>query len=270
MTFDCFMRQFFAEELKDFPNTVYKNDCWYSFTPQGVMHQIFVLRSQSGRLSFTYGTRALIAPLWKESGNSMKKEVLLRPWRNPWTDFDFRRPTIQTPESVKALQKMLTESIVPDFRIFTTIQSLYDQALKFSKRRRESHYEVYGMDASIYEHPYHYFNYKEAAYVFAYLHRAQEGLDGIQKMRELLLLESRGNYESLKAEGHSDEQLYQAHQEQLNARVQWDEPGRQFLLLPEPEQQRKLREIFEENRVKIRDLLKIDPKFDVDFIFPEG
>ena len=34
MTFDRFMKEFFAEELKDFPNTVYKNDCWYSFTPQ--------------------------------------------------------------------------------------------------------------------------------------------------------------------------------------------------------------------------------------------
>lgn len=270
MTFDRFMKEFFAQELSEFPNTVYKNDCWYSFTPQGLMHQIFGLRSPSGQLSFTYGTRALIAPLWKEPGSSMKKEVLLRPSKNPWTDFRFRGPTIQDPESVKALRRMLTESIVPDLRILTTIQSLYDEALKLSERRRESHYEVYGMDASIYEHPYRYFNYNEAAYVFSYLHRAQEGLDGIQKMREFLLLSARGDYESWKAEGHSNERFDQDYQTHLEEILQWDKSGWQFLLLPKQEQQQKLREIFEENRAKIHDLLRIDPEFDIDFIFPEG
>ena len=48
MTFDRFMKEFLAEEFKDFPNTVYKYDCWYSFTPQGVMHQVFVFHSRSG------------------------------------------------------------------------------------------------------------------------------------------------------------------------------------------------------------------------------
>ena len=43
-----------------------------------------------------------------------------------------------------------------------------------------------------------------------------------------------------------------------------------FRSLPEEEQKRRLREIFEDNRIKIHDLLKIDPKFDLDFIFPEG
>ena len=266
MTFDRFMKEFFAEELKDFPNTVYKNDCWYSFTPQGLIHQIFVLRSWTGQLSFTYGTRALVAPLWVVPGNSMKKEVLDRPCKNPWRDFNFRGPTIQEPESVKALHKMVAEFIVPDLRIFTTIQSLYDYYLKYANRRRESHYEVYGTDTSIYEHPYHYFYYREAAYVFSYLHKVQEGLDGIQKLREVSVIGARGNLEMWKSMGHRDEQLFQ---QQIEECMQRDESGRQFLLLPEEEQQRRLREIFEENRVKIRDLLKIDPKFDMDFIFPE-
>lgn len=267
MTFDRFMKEFFTEELKDFPNTVYKNDCWYSFTPQGLIHQIFVLRSQTGQISFTYGTRALVAPLWVVPGNSMKKEVLDRPYKKPWTDFNFRGPTIQEPESVKALHKMVAEFIIPDLRIFTTIQSLYDYYLKYANRRRESHYEVYGTDTSIYEHPYHYFYYREAAYVFSYLHKVQEGLDGIQKLREVSVIGARGDLETWKSMGYWDEQNYQ---QQIEECMQRDESGRQFLLLPEEEQQRRLREIFEENRVKIRDLLKIDPKFDVDFIFPEG
>ena len=94
----------------------------------------------------------------------------------------------------------------------------------------------------------------------------QEGLDGIQKLREVSVIGARGNLEMWKSMGHRDEQLFQ---QQIEECMQRDESGRQFLLLPEEEQQRKLREIFEENRVKIRDLLKIDPKFDLDFIFPE-
>ena len=55
----------------------------------------------------------------------------------------------------------------------------------------------------------------------------------------------------------------------LNNCERAEEDGEKLLLLPEEEQQQRLREIFEENRVKIRDLLKIEPEFDMDFIFPE-
>ena len=91
-------------------------------------------------------------------------------------------------------------------------------------------------------------------------------MDGIQKLREVSVIGARGDLETWKSMGHWDEQNYQ---QQIEECMQRDESGRQFLLLPEEEQQRKLREIFEENRVKIRDLLKIAPKFDLDFIFPE-
>lgn len=79
MTFDRFMKEFFAEELKEFPNTVYKNDCWYSFTPQGLMYQVFVLRDRCGAVSLEYGITPLIAPLDSIAGNSMKKLVFGRP-----------------------------------------------------------------------------------------------------------------------------------------------------------------------------------------------
>lgn len=137
MTFDRFMKEFFAEELKEFPNTVYKNDCWYSFTPQGLMQQIFVLRDKHGVASLYYDSFPLIAPTGPIAGNSMKKLVFGRPSnkatfdhmnlhpQNDYSYYDFRTGAVEEPRSVKILRELLSEVIIPYFRSIQTIQEIY-------------------------------------------------------------------------------------------------------------------------------------------------
>lgn len=267
MTFDRFMKNLLLEEGAAFPNTAYRNDCWYSFTPQGLMHRIFILRRRTGQFAIEYGTWPLIAPLQVVPGNSVKKEIFGRPSKTAWSDFDLRTATAQEPESVEALRRLLSETVLPDLRALPTIRALYDEAAAFSDRLSESPRELYGADTRPYLHPYQYLPHGTAAYVFAYLHKAPEGLDGIQKTRELDTMAVRGDLAAWKARGCSDEALHS--HEKLNAAMQLDETGRRLLLLPQSEQEQKLREIFDENRIKIKNLLNIAPKFDLERIFAE-
>lgn len=265
MALDQFMKRFLLEELKDFPNTTYRNDCWYSFTPQGLMHQIFILRRRTGQLSVEYGTRALVAPLWIVPGNSVKKEIFGRPSKTAWSGVDFRLSTMQEPECIASLHKLLLDIVAPAFHSLPTIQSLYDFYLEFANRRCSSPRELYGTDIRSYLHPYQYFSPGEAAYVFSYLCKADEGLVGIQKMRELRTLASRGD---MAAWGYSEEDPY--YQEKIRDCLQADEKEKQFLLLSMPEQKTELRKVFKENCTKIHNLLGIDPEFDLQFIFSDG
>lgn len=267
MTFDRFMKNFLLEEGAAFPNEVYCNDCWYSFTPQGLMHRIFILRRRTGQFAVEYGTWPLIAPLRVVPGNSVKKEIFGRPGKTARSEFDLRTSTAQEPENVKTLHRLVSEVVLHDLHALPTIRALYDEAAAFVDRLSESPRELYGVDTRPYLHPYQYLPHGAAAYVFAYLHKAAEGLDGIQKTRELDAMAVRGDLTAWKARGCSDEELHS--REKLNAGMQLDETGRRLLLLPQSEQEQKLREIFDENRNKIKNLLGIEPDFDLDFIFPE-
>lgn len=282
MTFDRFMRQFFAEELKEFPNTVYKNDCWYSFTPQGLMYQVFVLRDRCGAVSLEYGITPLIAPLDSIAGNSMKKLVFGRPSnkatfdhmnlhpQNDYSYYDFRTGAVEEPRSVKILRELLSEVIIPYFRSIQTIQEIYTHAQKCAEHRIKNEDCLFEgvLDQKPYVGPWLYIGYRAGTYICAYLRNAQEGLAGVRKIRGWYIAMHRYTYQTHYPQISTDtDPNYQA------VLKNCENIGRdceRFLLLPDKEQQRRLREIFEENRVKIRDLLKIDPKFDVDFIFPEG
>lgn len=280
MTFDHFMKQFFAEELKEFPNTVYKNDCWYSFTSQGLMYQVFVLCNRSGAVSLEYGITPLIAPLGTIAGNSMKKLIFGRPSnratfdhmnlhpQNDYSYYDFRTGAVEEPRSVKILRELLSEVIIPNFRSIQTIREIYTYAQKCAEHRIKNEDCLFEgvLDQKPYVGPWLYMG--KSAYIYSYLKMPQEGLNGIHKMREWYIAMQQYTYRTYYPQiSTATDPKYQ---EKLKTCQNINRDGELFLLLPEEEQQRRLREIFEENRVKIRDLLKIDPKFDMDFIFPEG
>lgn len=280
MTFDRFMKEFFAEELKEFPNTVYKNDCWYSFTSQGLMYQVFVLCNRSGAVSLEYGITPLIAPLGTIAGNSMKKLIFGRPSnratfdhmnlrpQNDYSYYDFRTGAVEEPRSVKILRELLSEVIIPNFRSIQTIQEIYTHAQKCAEHRIKNEDCLFEgvLDQKPYVGPWLYMG--KSAYIYSYLKMPQEGLNGIHKMREWYIAMQQYTYRTYYPQiSTATDPKYQ---EKLKTCQNINRDGELFLLLPEEEQQRRLREIFEENRVKIRDLLKIEPEFDMDFIFPEG
>ena len=282
MTFDRFMKEFLAEEFKDFPNTVYKYDCWYSFTPQGVMHQVFVFRSRSGGIDLHYGATPMIAPLIIVAGNGLKKPIFDRPdsavcfeyaKHHPELEYgihsevlDIRAKTVQEPQKADMLHKMTQEFIIPYFALTNTMQDLYKYCMNRAAQALAGNCVKNGFDVR--PHLSDYYRFGEAPYALSYLHKYDEALEGIKKRRDSAISRLYANAAYWKERNQPiDERDLQT---ALNNCERIEEDGEKLLLLPEEEQQRRLREIFEENRVKIRDLLKIEPEFDMDFIFPEG
>lgn len=285
MTFDRFIKQLFAEELSGFPNTVYKNDCWYSFTPQGIMHQVFVFRSHLGAsIELYYGSSPLVAPLKAEPGNSMKKLVFERPEYMGRVDYARRHPeiedgfysdllfirvgTAQEPQKVDILRAIIKEVIIPYFHLTSSIPDLYRECINKAAQQLKEDCVVNGFDVTPYIHFSHKFRGGEGAYALSYLHKQIDGLVGILKRRTCVLERVRRSNAYWEERGDSNENLN--FHETLNRYISIYKDEEHLLLLPEQEQQQKLREIFEENRAKIHDLLRIAPEFDMDFIFPEG
>lgn len=282
MTFDRFMKDFFDEELKGFPNTVYKNDCWYSFTPQGLMQQIFVLRDRYGMVSLYYDSFPLIAPTGPIAGNSMKKCILGRPRymaaaehiklhpENNEAAYIFRVGTIEKENNVNILHAMLSEVIKPYFKEVRTIQELQQYCQKcVEDYKKTPHLYLEKLDLTPYAGTW-LFTRSEKQYpcVYSYLGEPKAGIEEIKKQRASHIAIAQYSYQIHKS--NIPEKADAIYQNAVKIYGSINKDYEQFLLLPIVEQKKQLRKNFEDNRVKIRDLLKIDPKFDVDFIFPEG
>ena len=281
MTFDRFMKEFLAEEFKDFPNTVYKNDCWYSFTPQGLMQQIFVLRDKHGVASLYYDSFPLIAPTGPIAGNSMKKCILGRPRymaaaeymklhpENNEAAYGFRVSTVAKENKANILHAMLSEVIKPYFKAVRTVQELQQYCQKcVEDYKKTPHLYLGKLDLTPYAGTW-LFTRSEKQYpcVYSYLEKPQDGIEEIKRQRASHIAIAQCSYQIHKS--NIPEKADAIYQNVVKIYGSINKDYEQFLLLPIVEQRKQLRTNFEDNRVKIRDLLKIEPEFDMDFIFPE-
>ena len=268
MTFDRWMKLLLSWELQAFPNAVYHSDCWYAFTPLGLMYQVFVLRDRSGFVSLEYSASPLIAPLVAEPGNSMKKLIFGRPKYRAFheharlhpekeygahsIEYYFRTGQAQQPEHEALLRLVCKEVIVPYFRRIQTIQDLYDSCCAVTEEGEKDLWLT--------------LRHGDGGYVFSYLHRQQEGLSALYRMREACIARSRASFAEWLAKGYKEEDLnIQTILERNRTAYDTEE---QLLLLPDSVQQQRLREIFDENCSKINEMLHITPHFDLDSIFP--
>ena len=268
MTFDRFMKEFFAEELKDFPNTVYKNDCWYSFTPQGVMHQVFVLKRSRGSIWLEYASYALISELLVHPGNEIKKVILGGRPRNV-ADLEYKSRYLETnlprrytkineAENVQYLRALIREIIMPYFSTISVIKDLYLQCC----RKGASVAVEYAGKGPVPPPAFSFASMKQACDICAYLKKSEQGLLWIQQAREhdLCYYKSQYNPAFIGTENYRDmiQQCQNEYQKEEH-----------FLHLCAARQREGLREAFAQNSAKISEILKINPEFDMDFIFPE-